>query len=272
MRASEAAVCIVGGGAMGGAIARGLVASGTCPASHVTVCDHNDAKLEALASDCAVSTARDAARALAASPDVVVVAVKPQVLSSLLEEVGPAVAGSLAVSIAAGTPLGSIEEQLGEGARVVRVMPNLPVAVRRGASAVARGLWATDDDVALVCELFGALGSVAVMREDQLDAEGAVIGCAPAYFALMVDALTRAGVDAGLPAAAARDLACATMGGVSEMLSDSGEHPRAYMEKVTSPGGTTAAALRVLEPALVEGCYGAVDAALERTRALSRKG
>lgn len=272
MGASTASICVIGGGAMGGAIACGLVESGTCPASHVTVCDHNASKLEALASACGVRTTKDAARALESSPDVVVVAVKPQVLSSLLEEVGPAVAGSLAVSIAAGTSLASLEEQLGEGARVVRVMPNLPVAVRRGASAVAGGLWATPEDVDLVCELFGALGSVAVMREDQLDAEGAVIGCAPAYFALMVDALTRAGVDAGLPAASARDLACTTMGGVSEMLSRSGEHPRAYMEKVTSPGGTTAAALRALEPALAQGCYDAVDAALERTRALSQKG
>lgn len=271
MKAQDATVTVIGGGAMGGSIVRGLVASGTCPANHVTVVDIDRSKVEGLAKETGVAASGDAAKALEASPDVVIVAVKPQVISALLDEVGCAAANSLTVSIAAGTPIAAVQEALGEGARLVRVMPNLPVAVRSGATAVAPGPWATSDDVDLVCELFGALGAVAVMGEGQLDAEGAVVGCGPAYFALMVDALTRAAVDAGLPAAQARDLVSTTMGGVSAMLKESGEHPRVYMEKVTSPGGTTAAALKVLEPLMEQGCYEAVAAAMERTEALSRK-
>lgn len=199
---ASARIGVIGGGSMGGSIARGLAQAGVVAPERVFVCDHNPEKLQALA---------DAA-----------------------------------------------------------VMPNLPVSVRSGASAVSGGSSATADDVELTRTLFSALGAAKVMREDQLDAEGAVVGCAPAFFALMVDTLTRAGIRTGLPAAAAREMVNATMLGVAEMLKESGEHPRAYMERVTSPGGTTAAALYELEPLLAKGSYDAVDAALERTAELAR--
>ena len=107
------------------------------------------------------------------------------------------------------------------------------------------------------------------MREDQLDVAGAVSGCAPAFFSLFVDALTRAGVRAGLPAACAREMVESTMRGCAEQLLTEGVHPREYMERVTSPGGTTAAALYELEGPLTEGTYAAIDAALARTRELA---
>ena len=113
-------------------------------------------------------------------------------------------------------------------------------------------------------------GCAKVMREDQLDAEGAVVSCGPAYIALMVDAMTRSGVEKGLPAADCREMVLTTMRGVCQQMLDSGEHPRSYMERVTSPGGTTAAGLRELEPNLVFGVEEAVDAALARTEELSR--
>lgn len=262
-------VGVIGAGSMGGAIARGLVEAGAIGGSRVLVCDHNASKLEALAAEAGVRVLATSDALLAEHPDVVVLAVKPQVLGALLAQSASALAGSLVVSIAAGTALSTLEAAL-PACRVVRVMPNLPVSVRSGASAVCGGSTATSADIELVREMFAALGSAKVMREDQLDAEGAVVGCAPAYFALMVDALTRAGVRAGLPAAAAREMVNATMLGVAESLAKSGEHPRAYMERVTSPGGTTAAALFELEPALTEGAYAAVDAALARTVELAR--
>ena len=267
-QALDVRVGVIGGGSMGGAIARGLVASDTLEGANVIVCDHGAAKLAALA-EAGVTTRPDADALLAEDPSVVVLAVKPQVLGALLDEVSARLAGKLVVSIAAGVTLETLESRL-PGARVVRVMPNLPVSVRSGASAVAGGTAATTDDVELVRTLFAALGSAEVMREDQLDAEGAVVGCGPAYFALMVDALTRAGIRAGLSAKASREMVNATMLGVAEMLKESGEHPRTYMERVTSPGGTTAAALYELEPLMVEGAYAAVDAALERTAELAR--
>lgn len=262
-------VAIIGAGSMGGAIARGLVESGAMPGASVLVCDHNADKLAALASEAGVRTFATSDELLAAKPGVVVLAVKPQVLPPVLERHAGDLDGTLVVSIAAGVTLATLEAGL-PGSRVVRVMPNLPVSVRSGASAVTGGSSASAGDVELVRALFATLGSARVMREDQLDAEGAVVGCAPAYFALMVDALTRAGIRAGLRAADAREMVNATMLGVAESLAQSGEHPRAYMERVTSPGGTTAAALYELEPALTDGCYEAVDAALARTAELAR--
>ena len=262
-------VAIIGAGSMGGSIARGLVESGALPGEQVLVCDHNPGKLAALAQQAGVRTFSTSAEMLAEKPGIVVLAVKPQVLAAVLEQHAADLDGALVISIAAGVTLATLGAAL-PGARVVRVMPNLPVSVRSGASAITGGASAGEADVATVQALFATLGSAKVMREDQLDAEGAVVGCAPAYFALMVDALTRAGIRAGLRATDAREMVSATMLGVAESLAASGEHPRAYMERVTSPGGTTAAALYELEPALVDGCYYAVDAALARTAELAR--
>ena len=267
MEALEVRVGIVGVGSMGGAIARGLVESGLVAPGRLLVADQDRARAEELGAVGAV-VASDAASLLAEGPDVVVLAVKPQVLADVMASLSGGMAGRLVISIAAGVPTSAIAAAL-PGARVVRVMPNLPVQVRSGASAVCAGPGATVEDVELARELFSALGAACVMREDQLDVSGAVAGCAPAFFSLFVDALTRAGVRAGLPAAACRELVEATMRGCAEQLVTEGVHPRAYMERVTSPGGTTAAALRELEPLLVEGVECAVDAALARTRELA---
>lgn len=263
----NATVGIIGAGSMGGAIARGLVATGSCSAADVCLCNRTPQKLEAFARD-GFSTCADADSLVQKGTDVVILAVKPQVLSEVLDGLAQPLDGRLVVSIAAGVTLDTLESAL-PGSRIVRVMPNLPIQVLSGASAVAPGSRATTADVQLVCALFGALGCAEVMREDQLDAEGAVIGCAPAFFALVVDALTRRGIEAGLPAQACRSMAEATMLGVARSLEQTGDHPRAYMEKVTSPGGTTAAALRAMEPGLVEAFYEGVDDALARTRELA---
>ena len=260
-------VGIIGGGSMGGSIARGLVASGTLGAACVLVADSAAEKRDELAA-LGMRTFEDAPALVDAGPDVVVLAVKPQVLPDVMESVSTRLAEKCVISIAAGVSLATIEGAL-PGARVVRVMPNLPVQVRSGATAVTGGSRATREDVRLACTLFSALGAVAEMHEDQLDVSGAVVGTAPAFFSLFVDALTRAAVLRGLPAASARELVETTMRGCAEQLLNEGVHPREYMERVTSPGGTTAAALFELEPALMDGTYAAVDAALARTRELA---
>lgn len=260
-------VGVVGAGAMGGSIARGLVEAGTVDAARLLVADSDPARLGPF-SALGARTFSDGATLLADDPDVLVLAVKPQVLGGVMAELAPLVGERLVVSIAAGVPVSAIEAAL-PSARVVRVMPNLPVQVRSGATAVTAGSRAGEKDVELVRALFSALGAVAVMREDQLDVAGAVSGCAPAFFSLFVDALTRAGVRAGLPAACAREMVASTMRGCAEQLLTEGVHPREYMERVTSPGGTTAAALYELEGPLTEGTYAAIDAALARTRELA---
>ena len=260
---------IVGVGAMGGAIARGLVASGAVDASQLCAADQDAAKLAELEQEAGVRACDSALSLAQSSVDAVLLAVKPQVIAAVMAELAPALAGKLVISIAAGVPLATLEAAL-PGARVVRVMPNLPLQVLSGASAVAPGHTATADDAALVQGLFAALGSAQLLTESQLDVAGAVSGCGPAFFALYADQLTRAGVAAGLPTAACRELVLTTMRGVAQQLLESGEHPRAYMDKVTSPGGTTAAALRAMESQTLSASFDAVDAALARTAELAR--
>ena len=265
-----ASVSILGAGSMGGAIARGLVNAGAVDASSVSVFDPEPACTAPLA-EAGMCVAASADDLVAQGADAMVLAVKPQILSGVVAPLASSLAGRLVVSIAAGVPLVTLEALLPES-RVVRVMPNLPIQVLSGATAVCAGSRATAEDTELVRALFAALGSAQVMREDQLDAEGAVVSCGPAYVALFVDALTRAGVKAGLPAAACREMVEATMLGVAKTLLETGEHPRAYMERVTSPGGTTAAGLYEMEPLVVEAAYAAAEAALERTRELAGSG
>lgn len=263
-----ASVSVVGAGSMGGAIARGLVASGAMDASSVSAFDLAEAALAPLA-ELGIRCCDNLDELVGLGADVLVLAVKPQVLPGVLAQLAGSLEGRLVVSIAAGVKLATLEGAL-PGARVVRVMPNLPLQVLSGATAVCPGASASADDGRLVQALFAALGSAQLMTEAQLDVAGAITGCGPAFFALFVDDLTRAGVRAGLPAAACREMVLATMGGVATQLLQSGEHPRAYMEKVTSPGGTTAAALDAMECELWTCTNDAVDAALERTRELAK--
>lgn len=260
---------IVGGGSMGGSIARGVVEAQALPASRVLVADCDAAKLEGLAA-LGMRTFPDAGAMLAEGPDVLVLAVKPQVLGDVMASLAAAAAGRTVISIAAGVTIATIEAAL-PGARVVRAMPNLPVQVRSGATALAAGSAATSADLDLAVALFSSLGVAAVMREDQLDVSGAVAGTAPALFALFVDTLTRAGVKAGLPVDVCRGFLEVTMRGCAEQLVEEGMHPRAYLDRVTSPGGTTACALFELETPLFEASHAAVDAAMARTRELAGK-
>lgn len=262
-------VGVVGAGSMGGAIASGLVASGAADPSGVMAADPSEASRAAL-DELGIRTFADAAEMVSAGPDVVVLAVKPQILPGVLAGLADLLAGRPVISIAAGVPLATLEAAL-PTSRVVRVMPNLPVKVLSGATAICAGSRATAADVERARGIFGALGSARVMREDQLDAEGAVVSCGPAYIALFADVLTRAAVEHGMACSDAREMVLSTMRGVATQLLESGEHPRAYMDKVTSPGGTTAAGLRALEPDLFLAVEDAVDAALRRTDELAGK-
>ena len=268
MKSIDTTISIVGAGSMGGAIASGLVASGVVDAHNISAYDPSSAALQKLR-DQDMKAFASLEDLVAAGSEVLLLAVKPQVLPQVLAQVAPLLPdGQLVVSIAAGVALATLEAAL-PTARVVRVMPNLPLQVLSGASAVCPGSKATADDAELVRALFAALGSAQVLTEAQLDVAGAVTGCGPAFFALFVDDLTRVGVRAGLPAVACRQMVLATMRGVAQQLQESGEHPRAYMEKVTSPGGTTAVALEAMEGDLFYATAAAVDAALARTRELA---
>lgn len=270
MDRADVRIVFVGAGAMGGAIARGMLSAGGIAASQLAVAEVS-AEIRASFSELGIPVYADAAEMIASfDPDAVILAVKPQVAAVVVAPIAALLGGRLIISIMAGVPLSKLYG-LCASERIIRLMPNLPVAARLGAIALAQGAAATAEDVALTVDLLEALAVVKPMREDQLDAAGVVSGSSPAFFALFVDCLTRAGIEAGLPAADCREMVEATMRGTAQQLLDSGEHPRSYLERVSSPGGTTIAALRAMEGGVFYAIAAAVDAALERTRALSEK-
>jgi pyrroline-5-carboxylate reductase len=178
-------------------------------------------------------------------------------------------AGKAIVSIVAGLPLASLQEAAGAGARVVRVMPNTPALIQRGATGYALGRTATAEDAALTEKLFGAVGLVVQVKEELLDVVTGLSGSGPAYVYLVIEALADAGVLMGLPRDLSLKLAAQTVVGAAEMVIQTGRHPAALRDEVTSPGGTTIAGLEALEScALRSAFFSAVRAATERARQL----
>jgi pyrroline-5-carboxylate reductase len=257
---------VVGGGRMGEALVAGLVAAGWAEAGEMAVVEKLDARRRELQE-------RFPGLAVAAEPaaaDGAVVAVKP----GDVEEACRAVAATgtpRALSIAAGVGLASLERWLGPDVRVVRAMPNTPALVGAGASAIAGGSAATDDDLGWAEGLLSAVGTVVRVPEHLLDAVTGLSGSGPAYVFLVAEALIEAGVLAGLPRGTASALAVQTLLGSARLLAESGQGPEALRAAVTSPGGTTAAGLRALESRAVRAAFlEAVAAATERSRQLGQ--
>jgi pyrroline-5-carboxylate reductase len=204
--------------------------------------------------------------------DVLILAVKPDQVSSVLTEIKPKFTSRhLLVSIAAGVPLAKMEAALPDGARVVRVMPNTPALVGASASAFAVGLSAQPEDAALVEKLFSSVGLALRVKESLLDAVTGLSGSGPAYAFLIIEALSDGGVAAGLPRDVATRLAAQTLLGSARLLLESGQHPGALKDMVTSPGGTTVEGLHELEKAGVRGALmNAVRAASEKSKRLGQ--
>lgn len=263
-------LAIVGGGRMGEAIAAGLVRAGVLEAHDIVIAEPDKAKRDHLVASHGVSSVSDGVRALEGA-DVAIIAVKPQVIDDVLCSLADAVGGALVVSIAGGVTCARIESSLHAGTRVVRVMPNTPALVGAGMSIVSGGTEASDSDVAIVEALFGAVGDVVVLPEAHQDACTAISGCGPAYMALFIDALARAGVREGLSRDLAERLALQTMRGTVELIEATGQHPEAIIDAVSSPGGSTIAAVTELEARGVRAAIAsAVRAAVVRSRELGR--
>ncbi len=260
----------LGAGNMTGGLVKGLIQAGVLP-ERVIVSDVSEDRRQELHEWHGVTATADN-RALVRGCDVLVLAVKPQILSQVLGEVAADVrADQLVVSIAAGIPIASIEGQLPPGSRVVRAMPNAPAMVQAGATAIAAGGHAREDDMRIARELFEAVGKVAVLDEHQLDAVTGLSGSGPAYVMLVIEALADGGVKMGLPRAAAHLLAVQTVLGSASLVVQSGEHPARLKDKVTSPGGTTIAGLHALERGgLRAALIDAVEAATQRSAELGR--
>lgn len=254
---------------MGEAIRRGLARRNPAPASFVRLYDPDSARREALADLAPVdwrASAADAAR----DADVVLLAVKPQAMAGLLDEMAPLGAGRLFVSIAAGITTGHIESRLA-GARVVRAMPNTPLLVGKGVVALCAGRSATAEDLAAARSLFPG-ATLLDVEESLMDAVTAVSGSGPAYFFAFVEALASAARAQGFDPDTACRLAAGTFIGAAALLEHSGAGDAAELRRrVTSPGGTTEAALKVFREADLPGIVqAAVDAATRRGRDLSQ--
>jgi pyrroline-5-carboxylate reductase len=215
----------------------------------------------------------DANTAVAATSEVLVLAVKPQVMSAVLAELRPVLTPlHLVISIAAGLTLETLAEGLGGDVRLVRVMPNTPCLVGASAAGYSPFATATAADVELVGELFGAVGKAFRVAEPLLDAVTGLSGSGPAYVYVMIEALADGGVKCGLPRGVAQALAAQTVLGAAKMVLETGHHPGALKDAVASPGGTTIAGLHALERAGFRAALmDAVEAATNRAQELGKK-
>jgi len=258
----------LGCGKMATALVGGVVHAGVCRASSIFVNDRISAVAEGLAQKTGVKAVADGAK-FAGLVNVVVLCVKPADALAALRDLGDALAGKLVISIVAGLSLARLEEAAGSKVRVVRVMPNTPALIHQGAAAFATGSTATDADAALVSKIFSAVGRAVQVKESLLDAVTGLSGSGPAYVYLVIEALADGGVLMGLPRDLALQLAAQTVAGAAGMVLQTGQHPAALKDQVTSPGGTTIAGLEELEGAAVRSAFlSAVRAATERSRQL----
>ncbi|WP_084481951.1 pyrroline-5-carboxylate reductase [Corynebacterium maris] len=249
-------IAVIGGGKIGEALISGLVASGHDPAS-ITVTNRTPSRREELIEKYGVNGTDDNNRAVAGA-DIVALCVKPVGVTAMLEEVSDTVDdndSTTVVSLAAGVTLAQMEESLPAGTPVVRVMPNTPMLVGKGMSAAAPGRYVSDEQMAAVEEMLRAVGEVAVVAESDMDAVTALAGSSPAYYFLVTEALIDAGVQLGLKRDVATKLATTAAEGAGALLGHGEDDPTTLRTNVSSPGGTTVAALRELEESGLRGAF-----------------
>jgi pyrroline-5-carboxylate reductase len=259
----------VGAGNMAEALIKGLLAAGAAK-TQVLASDHTAERVSYVHAAYGVATTEDN-REVVRRADIVVLAVKPQIVPRVLDEIADAVtAEKLVVSVAAGVPIEAIEAHLHQRSRIVRVMPNTPALVQAGAAAIVAGAHATEGDLATARTIFDSVGvSVVLDDEGLMDAITGLSGSGPAYIFVIIDALADAGVRVGLSRDVALALAAQTVLGAAKLLIETGEHPGALKDKVTSPGGTAIAGLHTLEQGgLRTTLINAVEAATRRSREL----
>jgi len=259
---------VLGGGVMGEALVTALLAAGWT-ADDVDVTERSAARAMELSGRYGVRAADPNAKAVKGA-GLVLIAVKPQVVPDVLAEIAPTMRpGTLVVSVAAGIPVAVYEAALPEGTPVVRVMPNTPALVGKGASAIAPGTHATDEHLDLAERALAATGLVVRVAEKDLDAVTAISGSGPAYAFYLIDAMAEAGVLLGLTRDLATRLAVATVEGSAALAAQTGDHPVVLRERVSSPGGTTVAGVAALDAHGVRaGVVAAARAAHDRSREL----
>lgn len=264
----EGTVGFLGTGNMAEALIRGLIHAGVVAPAQIAGSDPRLERCHEMAEKYKIAVGTDNVD-VARRSEILILSVKPQVMSKVLDEVAPHVhPRALVISIAAGIPIAAIESKLPK-ARVVRTMPNTPALVGAGATAVAAGGHATPEDLQAAKRIFDSIGLTVILDEAQMDAVTGLSGSGPAYIFLIIEALSDAGVKMGLSRYNAQALAAQTVLGSAKLLIETNEHPGRLKDMVTSPGGTAIAGLHTLEQGgLRTTLINAVEAATKRSREL----
>jgi len=267
-QAGSRTVAILGVGVMGSTLLAGLLRSGR-DAADLVITGRNAERAEELAGTYGVRLMSNVDAAVGS--DTLVLVVKPQDMGGLLAEVSAHVRpGALVVSLAAGITTAFLEERLPEGTAVVRVMPNTPALVDEGMAAISPGSHCDEGHLSEAEELLRSCGKVLRIPEKHLDAVTAISGSGPAYIFYVVEAMIEAGVLLGMPRATSTELVVQTLYGAATMLKETGQHPTVLREQVSSPGGTTMAALRQLDDHKVRAAFvTAMEAAAKRSQELA---
>jgi pyrroline-5-carboxylate reductase len=263
-------IAIIGGGRIGEALLAGLLSAGW---TDIVVTSRRPERVAELAERYGVDATTSNADAVREAA-IVVIAVKPQDIDALLDDIGSVLRpAQTVISVAAAIPTARIEAKLEDGVPVVRAMPNAPSTVHEGMAGIAPGAHAGDSHLAVAEDVLSHLGRVVRVPEQSMDAITAVSGSGPAYFALLAEAMIEAGILLGLSREISTTLVVQTMLGTAKQLRDEGMHPVELRESVTSPGGTTIAAIRELEQAGVRAAFlNAIQAAMTRARELADGG
>ena len=270
MSGHQGRIAILGAGKIGEALVAGLVSSGWRSPDQIVVTARRPERVQELVARYGVAGAASNLDA-AEGAEIVVIAVKPQDIEVLLAEIADAVSPSQTViSIAAAIPTALIERHLGDGIPVVRAMPNAPATVHEGMAGIAPGSHAGEEHLAVAEDVLAHVGRSVRVPESYMDAVTAVSGSGPAYFALLAESMIEAGILLGLSREISTDLVIQTMFGTAKLLRDEKMHPVELREAVTSPGGTTIAAIRELEQAGVRAAFlNAIQAAMVRSKELA---
>jgi len=263
-------IAFIGAGNMAEALINGLLTSKIMSAKQIIAADVSVGRLEWLKDEYKIKITNDNTTAIEKS-DVIILAVKPQVLPEVLEKIGETLKTKLVISIAAGITTEKIESYLPKNTPVVRVMPNTPALVRSGASAICRGKSATKSHAALVLDILHSVGYAILVKENLMDIVTAVSGSGPAYVFYLMEAMIKEAIDRGLPRDKALNLVAETVRGAGELVARTQESPDKLRNRVTSPGGTTEAALKVFIANKVDyTILSAIKAATERSKKLSK--
>lgn len=259
----------IGAGNMGGAILRGMTAGGF-NGNDILVFDRDTEKLAQLSGETGVCQTASAEE-IAQKADVVVFAVKPQMFPSVLPPLASLLHAhsALVISIAAGKTIESIESLLGTGLPIVRVMPNIAAKVGKGIAAICPNTLVDEKQKAIARQIFEAVGEVVELEERLFSAYSAIAGCSPAFTLLYIDAMAEAGVRYGIPKATSLKIASQAVLGTTSLLQETGEHPRALMDQVCSPAGTTIEGVIALQDGGFESAVlDAIRASYERDKSL----